>query len=126
MAHPSVDKFGKLIVTSLRDRAIDFFDLLAKSHWKTPGLQRLQSDLRTFTPAQLAIVRRCIMQSIDHGMHDFLFALVEAHECGQSVEIVVNGENVVPLSDGLHGEQFTDDGWIARFGKHPELPDESP
>jgi len=122
LAHPAVDKFGKLVVTQLRDRAIDFFDMAAKGKWKSPGIQSLQTQLAKLSPNEIALIRRCVVEAVDHGMHDMLFALVEAHDDG--IEVIVDGENVVELSDGLHGEQFSDNGWIAKFGKHPELPEE--
>ena len=64
-------------------------------------------------------MRRCVIEAIDHGMHDFLFALVDAHDFNKGIEVLVDGQNIVELSDGLHGEPFVN-GWIAKFGK-PEL-----
>jgi len=120
MTHPAVDKFGKLLVTQLRDNAIDFFDLAARGHWRAPALQELQQELAQQSPDQIDLIRRCVIQAVDHGIHDFLVGLVEANEF-DDVRVLVDGENVVELSDGLHGEPFTEDGWIAKFGKHPEL-----
>lgn len=118
MSHPAVDRFGRLVVTRLRDAAITHHDLAVKRHWKAPALQNLQSDLAALSPEQRQVVRRCVIDALDTGMHDFLFALQEMH--GHGVEILVDGENVAALSDGLHGESFSEDGWIARFGKYPE------
>lgn len=118
MAHPAVDKFGELIIHELRDKAIRHFDFLSGQHYK--GLEELQRELASFSPEQLAIVRRCIVSSVDHGLHDFLFGLVEAHDCEAGIAIMVDGENVAELSDGLNGEQFTDRGWIAKFGAYDE------
>ena len=123
MTHPSVDKFGELIITRLRDNAIEQYDGLAQSHWKAPALQQLQADLASLTDEQRAIVRRSVISAVDAGMHGFLFGLVEAHDGELGIEVFVDGENVVELSDGLHGEQFTDDGWIAKFGAYSEAGD---
>ena len=43
-------------------------------------------------------------------MHDLLVGFVEAHDMEEGIEVFVDGENVVELSDGLHGEQFTENG----------------
>ncbi len=112
--------FGKLIVTSLRDRAIDFFDMAAEGKWKAPALQSLQSDLSALTTAQRQIVRKCVIAAIDSGMHDFLFALQTNNDAKDRIEVLANGQNVAELSDGLHGEQFGKNGWITKFGKYPE------
>ena len=120
MAHTAVDKFGRLVISRLRDNAIEHYDGLAKNRWKSPALQQLQTDLATLTEEQRAIVRRCVISALDTGMHDFLFGLVEAHEMEEGIEVIVDGENVSELSDGLQGEQFTEDGWIAKFGAYSE------
>lgn len=119
-----VDKFGELVATKLRDAAIDHADALLTAYWKAPALQKLQSELRRLSPEQKALVRRCVVEAVDSGIHDFLFALGVAHDLEKGIAVVVDGENVAALSDGLHGEMFTDDGWYARFSKHGPHPDE--
>ena len=120
MSHPALDKFGELIVNSLRDNAIEYYDRLAKGEWKAPNLEQLQSDLATLNDEQRDIVRRCVIGAVDTALHDVLFGISEAHDMESGIEVIVDGENIVELSDGLNGEQFTDDGWIARFGVYSE------
>lgn len=120
MAHPALDKFGKLVITCLRDNGIEHYDGLARNHWKAPDLQQLQADLATLTDEQRKIVRQCVISAVDTAMHDFLFGLVEAHDFEEGIEVIVDRQNVVELSDGLNGEQFSEDGWIAKFGAYSE------
>ncbi|WP_439621572.1 hypothetical protein [Gemmata sp.] len=122
MSQP-LDKFGEFVVTKLRDAVIDHADGLLVAHWKAPGLQALQADLRRLTAEQRAIVRRCVIEAVDRGLHDFLFALQEEHDAGSAVSVVVDGQPVAAESDGLHGEPYTIDGWYARFSKHGTHPD---
>lgn len=112
------DKFGAFLVAKLRDAAIDHADALLAAHWKAPGLQSLQADLGRLTAEQRAIVRRCVVEAVDGGIHDFLFALGEEYDSDSSIAIIVDGHNIATQSDGLHGELYTDDGWYARFSKH--------
>ncbi len=120
MLESPLDRFGRLIVTCLRDHAIDHYDTLANQQNAAPGLQKLQTDLAALSPEQRDVARRCVVSAIDTALHDFLFGLVEAHDFEKGIEVLVDGQNVVELSDGLHGEQFSENGWIAKFGKHPE------
>jgi hypothetical protein len=118
----TLDLLGKLVMNHLRDRSFEFFELLAKGHWKAPALVKLQNDLRSFSAPQLDIVRRAVRSSVDTGIHDFLFALYNACEDG-AIELRLGGKNVTELSDGLQGELFTEDGWearLSRFGQAPE------
>jgi hypothetical protein len=122
MAQPEVDTFGELIVTQLRDTTLDFFDGLAYGRWRAPATRRLQVDLAALSSEQREVVRRCVVACVDRGIHDFLFALHEAQR-GDEVTIIVDGHNVAELSDGLQGELYGEQGWIARFGKYPEGQD---
>jgi len=119
-----LDKFGEFVTTKLRDAAIDKADSLLVAYWKAPSLQNLQTALGRLTPEQQALVRRCVIEAINSGIHDFLLALSDAHDIEQGIAVVVDGENVAALSDGLHGEPYSDDGWYARFSKHGPHPDE--
>lgn len=114
-----LDKFGKLVVEELRDRSIDYFDAASVGHWKAPALQQLQADLSTFAPEEHAIARRALIAALDAGIHGFLFALVEGHDRHREMTVIVDGQDVVAQSDGLHGELWARDGWIARFSKYP-------
>eukprot|EP00456_Euglypha_rotunda_P062006 TRINITY_DN51_c3_g3_i1.p1 TRINITY_DN51_c3_g3~~TRINITY_DN51_c3_g3_i1.p1 ORF type:complete len:169 (+),score=22.40 TRINITY_DN51_c3_g3_i1:905-1411(+) len=122
-AGPEADKFGAFLMAKLRDAAIDHADALLAAHWKAPGLQSLQNELRQLSPEQRAVVRRCVIEAVDGGLHDFLFALGEEYDSGGAIAVVVDGQNVAAQSDGLHGEPYTEDGWFGRFSKHGVPPD---
>jgi hypothetical protein len=119
----ALDKFGAFVVAKLRDSAIDHADALLASHWKSPGLQPLQTDLQRLSSDQRAIVRRCVIEAVDAGLHNFLFALQEEHDSGAEIAVVVDGHPVAAQSDGLHGQPYTAEGWFARFSKHGPPPD---
>ena len=56
---------------------------------------------------------------MDVALHDLLFALQEAHDLQQGIELLVDGVNVAGLSGMLQGEPLGPDGLIARFGEYP-------
>lgn len=120
-----LDKFGQFLMQRLRDRAYVHLDGLLDGHWKAPALKKLQRDLRKLDPDQQAILRRALVSSIDSAIHDFLFAIQEVHDDDGSIAIEVDGKNVAALSDGLHGELFTDDGWFARFSAEGKPSEEA-
>ena len=95
MAAPEVDKFGELVVTNLRDSALNFFEGLASRHWKSH--ESLQAALAKMTPKQLEIIRQCVTASLDYGIHHFLFALGVAYDAKLGIEVMVDGKNVAEL-----------------------------
>jgi hypothetical protein len=119
-----LDEFGQILMTYLRDSAIEFHNKAAKNEWRAPRLKRLQSDLQRLTPSQRKLVQRCVVASIDTAIHDFLFHVQEESDTSKAptIEIRVRGKDVARLSDGLHGEAFTDRGWQAQFSAFGKAP----
>jgi hypothetical protein len=122
-ASDSLDYFGRFIVKNLRDRALADFALLAEGHWKAPALKNLQEDLRTLSPEHLAITRRAVKRVIDSAIHDLLFALQEESDSAGRLDVRVDGRSVAEISDGLHGEPYSGEGWFARFSEFGEPPE---
>ncbi len=66
------------------------------------------------------MARRVLLKALDVGLHDFLFGLQEAHDLEQGITVMVEDQNIAEFSDGLHGEPWSEDGWIARFSQYPQ------
>jgi len=109
-----VDKFGKFIVENLRDKGIDFAEGLLSKHWKAPSLLDMQNEIANLNNSQKTAFINAITQTIDGAMHDFLYALQEIND----IKILVDGQNIVELSDGIHGEAYSEEGWFAKYSRH--------
>ncbi len=69
---------------------------------------------------QPTLRRQCIVSTLDDAIHDFLFALQVSCDLNRGIQVIVNGQNVAELSDGLNGEPYTEDGWYARYSSFGE------
>lgn len=114
---PALDKFGKFIVQSLRDRAIEQNNQLLRSELAGAAIQELQRRVSLLNSDQKALIHDVVVDLIDTAMHDFLFALQEAHDNDAGIEIVVNGQNIAETSGMLNGEHLGPDGWISKFSR---------
>jgi hypothetical protein len=112
-------------MTNLRDKGIEFFDLLAKGHWKAERLRQIQSDVNRLSESHRSVMRRCMITTIDGAIHDFLFALQEFADFEDDIQVIVHGENIAKISDGLQGEIFGIDGWMAKFSAFGEPPEQA-
>ncbi len=65
--------------------------------------------------------KTAVISTIDSAIHDFLFALQEQADFDNTIQIFVNGNNIVEMSDGIHGESFSKEGWNAKFSKYETL-----
>ncbi len=103
---------------NLRDRCLEHFENLAQGKWRAPYLETLQTELARLTEHERDVTRRCIVAGVDSAIHDFLFELQERADFANDIQVLVDGADVVRLSDGIQGEPFGDDGWQARFSKY--------
>jgi len=117
--NPTRDKFGAFFVQKLRDPMLDRLEKLLSHRCISRDTQILVDQLAGFTDAQKQVVRDTVSELITAGMHDLLFAIQEDADAGGPVKVLMDGQEVAKLSDGLHGEIFGDEGWIVRFSKHP-------
>ena len=69
---------------------------------------------------QRNVIRDTAEHLITTGMHDFLFAVQEVSDADGSIRLEVDGIEIAKTSDGLHGEIFTEEGWIERFSRYPQ------
>ena len=114
-----LDKFGEFITVHLRDNALLDAEVLLEGKAKAPGLQVLQDALSGLGENEKEVVRQMVEHSVTTGLHDFLFAIQEESENEGRIRVTVDGEDVAALSDGIHGEIFGDDGWMARYSEFP-------
>jgi len=116
----SLDKFGQFITEKLRDNQIQFAEDVLAGKYKSQRLIDLHQQLLSLDDSQRAIALSFVRRVIDVGIHDFLFALVERSDILNDISVIVDGEDVVKSSDGLHGEAYSKDGWYAKFSKYGE------
>ncbi len=112
-----LDKFGRLIVEGLRDGALNRY-LEFESDWgASDAFKRSSKELSEFSESQRTFIRGLLTDCVDVGIHEFLCSIEEQND---SIKILVEGQSISDLSDGLQGEIFTEDGWFERFSQHKE------
>lgn len=113
-----LDIFGEFLVKNLRDKGIENAETLLNTKSKSPSLLKLQSELNNFTDSEKKLIQEVAIKSIDAAIHDFLFAIQELADFENNIQILVNEKNIVDLSDGIHGESFSENGWNAKYSKY--------
>lgn len=116
-------KFGKFLMENLRDEIIHYYDMTMEARWAKNDPNSLQARIQALnlTQEQRLALRECMIGAADGGIHSFLFKLQEQADFENSIQIMVDGENVEELSDGIHAESFGEEGWIATFSKHENI-----
>ena len=122
----TLDIFGQFLMEHLRDRAMLFYENLEQGNWK--GYQRLQAEIALLTPEQKELVRKCVTLSIDDAIHNFLFLLhqtadnyADFHRKEDSIQILVDGQDITGLTDYVHWHLFSTDfekGWLDKYSQY--------
>lgn len=122
MTNKVLDRFGKILISEVRDEVIDKYQMIVSGTMKSQEAINLHNTLiSSFTDNQIDIVRNIMISIVDDAIHNYLWML-EQHEddivmlCSQDNGL--DKEDIVKLSDGLSGEIYTEDGWIARYSRH--------
>jgi hypothetical protein len=117
MATTPLEDFGRLLITRVRDEAIEQWDMILDGRMKDEDSQRLHRELRSQPAVAEALARR-VPEIVDTTLHHLLWTLEQA----RSIEVTVHGSEgsvreISKESDGLPGELYGPDGWIARFSQ---------
>ena len=114
----TLESFGKLITTSVRDETLSKFDAIAAGRLKSERAVRLREALDTLTAEQLDGIKQVVAGVIDDTIHNVLWMLEQNDEqCQLLHSDGASAHNLVEISDGLSGELYSEDGWIARFSQ---------
>ncbi|MFD1425569.1 epimerase [Kroppenstedtia sanguinis] len=125
MEEQALDKFGKMLMEKVRDMSIGEWDDVVNGKMKAPVLVELYEELASsFDKEQLNILSNLIPQIVDTTLH-YTLACLEEEKDDVKVSVQVDQgtvDDLVEASDGLAGELYTEDGWIARFSKERHYP----
>ena len=114
----SLDYFGQFLMKYFRDRTLMTLENAMKKKWEGGSFTEFQEFLQTLTEHQKKIIFSGFREMIHGALHDLLFGLQEENHFTGRIKILVDEYDVVQISDGIHGEQYSKDGWIEKFSTY--------
>jgi hypothetical protein len=114
----SLDYLGKFLIKYHRDQSLFALETAFTGNWKGESLKDFQEVLKSLSSDQKEKLFDGFEHILTGALHDILFALQEENHFKNRIHLMVDGYDAVKISDGLHGEQFSEDGWIERFSKY--------
>jgi hypothetical protein len=121
MTAPVLRKFGETLIREVRDEALDAVASITDGRAKAPDLQQLVTTLKLLPDSH----RKCAIELAYQAINVALFSLLRSAEEGKihfTLRQDTHGDDPAELSDGLAGELYGRNGWIAQFSKYPENP----
>lgn len=113
------DRLGQLLVTRVRDRALQDMIKMTDGSAKAPELVAKLAHLKARHGEDgVAGARFVLEEAVDHVLHHML-VLFEDEQDALKLAVEMDGKwiDAAAGSDGLAGELYSPDGWIQRFSR---------
>jgi hypothetical protein len=118
---PALDHFGRLLMERVRDWCIRELQHEVRTRYRGGSEERaMRPAMEMLSSGQRRALERIVPAFVDTVIHHMVWMF----EQEETVRIQVQADgaksaNLAAESDGLAGELYGDDGWIARFSKYP-------
>lgn len=125
LANPYLNKFGELLMTEVRDQTIWLVDNILAGNINTTQSRMASTVVATLDDKQKELVDWLVPTIVDKSLHYLLYAFEQYDPEVAVIQYIAenDGKNVIEISDGLAGEVYGSDGWIARFSKERRYED---
>jgi len=110
----ALDYLGEFLMKNYRDRTLSTLETAFKKSWKSESFQEFQNFLQDLLEKQRDLLFKRFEHLISGALHDILFNLQEENHFNNRIQLLVDEEDVVKISDGIQGEQYN---WIKKFSK---------
>jgi hypothetical protein len=124
----ALNRFGREVIVQARDDTISWHDASIEHanrpvpETAAPEVKQAAADyaaLASLSPKLQAMVRRLVVHAADSAIFYVLKYLDDLEP-----QLIVDEQEILKCVWGeLHGLQFTDEGWFARFSKYGESGD---
>lgn len=119
----ALDRFGELLMVRVRDQSIDQWDRTLAGKMLSARDRQLAGAYASIDEGGRHFADRLVPDVVDTVLHYLLWVIEDTPWL--QVRVDDGSEESVEVrqvSDGLPGELYTEDGWIARFSRNRHEP----
>jgi len=122
MAEDKLDFLGEKIMKLCRDPSIRVIQRMLSGEMKGRTAEAVRQELGSLDSAVLERLLRIVPAMVDHVLHNFLWMLEQTPEIDIIVSFDGDEMRASDQSDGLDGEPYGEEGWIARYSQFGRFP----
>ena len=118
-----LDLFGKILMEEVRDQVINNWDKICDGTLKGKTATRVREIISSSDGKIAEVLSEVLPLIVDNAIHNLMWSL----EQEDSIKLMVSADDgadrdIAKESDGLSGELYGANGWIARFSneRHDE------
>jgi len=114
----NLDLFGQILMNDVRDITIDQWEGRLDGKNKGVTSKDVFKKCQHFSLEDKELIKKLFSQVIDTTIHHLLVAIEQNESLNVTISLDSNKSvNIEDVSDGLAGELYTGNGWIATFSK---------
>jgi hypothetical protein len=117
MSKDVLDQVGALLMELVRDWSIEELNSVIRGNGKSPEQKKLGNFFKAFPSTSQDALEKLVPIAVDTTLHYFLWLIEE----NQNLDLVMKTPNGIQSikneSDGLSGELYSSNGWLAQFSK---------
>jgi len=121
MANDKLEFLGQTLMRLCRDESIEHIRMVLSGKMKGGKAEAVRQELGLLDPVVLGSVLRIVPAMVDSVLHNFLWMLEQTEELDLVVALDGDEIRASDESDGLAGELYGEDGWIARCSQFGQL-----
>ena len=113
--------FGKEFINKVRDCTLSDFEMIVTGKMKSEEALSLHKKIMSLSPENMVILKEVVKNIIDRELFNILNFFEQSDE--YLISHIDNDTyiNLNELSDGLAGELYSDNGWIAKYSEFKDL-----
>jgi len=113
--------FGQILMTDVRDNTIDQWEGYIDGSNKGITAQEVFKQCQHFNLEDKELIKKLFSQVVDTTIHHLLVAVEQNENLNVTISLdSIESINIKDISDGLAGELYTEDGWIATFSENDD------
>jgi len=116
-----LDRFGSIYIDFVRDSTLKIIQNILDDTAQAKSDKILFQEISKIPQEYKKIIEIIVSETLDTCLHYTLFMLQEYED---EMQLIMHDEDyhqysLAEISDGLCGELYSEDGWIAKYSKYP-------
>lgn len=111
----SKEIFGRKLIEGVRDRTLDHYQKISRAEMKAQADRALSDKIQSLTDSERELLQDVVCLIADLSLHNMMILFEHEPLSGWRIVHHSDGVDLADSSDGLCGELYSEEGWIARY-----------
>lgn len=120
MKQSALDVFGEIFISRVRDHSINQWEMILDGRMKSDAAKNVRKKIKNLHDDSQEVFTDLLPEIIDTA----IFSMLVMFESEEGIAVSINrkgvkADSINEISDGLAGELFSENGWIAKYSQKP-------